>query len=104
MSSTFQERILSNPHFNELITKRSAFAWKLSILMLVVYYGFILLIAFAPSILALPLGSGVMTLGIPLGIGIIVLAFALTGVYVKRANSEFDALTQRIKEETRSAQ
>jgi uncharacterized membrane protein (DUF485 family) len=31
--------------------------------------------------------------------GIIVFAFALTGIYVKRANSEFDDLLNDVKEE-----
>ena len=34
-----------------------------------------------------------ITLGIPLGLGVIVAAIVLTGVYVRRANGEFDRLT-----------
>jgi uncharacterized membrane protein (DUF485 family) len=40
-----------------------------------------------------------MTLGIPLGLLVIVAAFALTGLYVHRANTEYDALTRQILED-----
>jgi uncharacterized membrane protein (DUF485 family) len=68
--------------------------------MLVIYYGFILVIAFAPKVLGTPLSAGsVITVGIPVGLGVIVSAFVLTGIYVARANSQFDRLTREIKEE-----
>ena len=70
-----------------------------SILMLAIYYGFILLVAFAPGVLGIPI-FGVITLGIPVGILIIIAAFALTGVYVAKANTEFDELNQEILEGT----
>ncbi|WP_157263437.1 DUF485 domain-containing protein [Azohydromonas aeria] len=89
-------RIQANPKYHELKNKRSSFGWMLTILMLVVYYGFIALIAFNKPFLATPLGQGVTTLGIPLGMGVIVFTIAITGFYVRRANSEFDALTAEI--------
>ena len=93
------KRIKNDPNFVELTAKRSRFAWTLTVAMLVVYFAFILTIAFDPAALGTPLGSDtVTTVGIPVGIAVIVFAFALTGIYVKRANSEFDALTQKIKE------
>jgi uncharacterized membrane protein (DUF485 family) len=91
--------ILRNPKFNELVEKRRKFGVNLSIVMLTIYFGFILIIAFAPGLLGMRLGSGVMTLGIPLGLGVIISAFLLTGVYVRRANSEFDTLTRQIMSE-----
>ena len=66
--------------------------------MLVIYFGFVLLVAFAKPFLATPIGNGVTTIGIPLGIFVIVAAFILTGIYVRRANSEFDDLTRDIVE------
>ncbi|MDD5406059.1 MAG: DUF485 domain-containing protein [Sulfurovaceae bacterium] len=89
--------ILANPKYQELVTKRSKFAWTLSIIILVVYYAFVLVIAFDSSLLGIKVGSGVTTVGIPVGIGIILLSFILTGVYVKRANTEFDDLTNEVK-------
>ncbi|MDY0327403.1 MAG: DUF485 domain-containing protein [Arcobacteraceae bacterium] len=99
MDSTTVERIKSNPAYNELITKRKSFSIKLSIVMLVAYYAFILVIAFNPSFLGQSLSGGVTTLGIPVAVGIIFLAFILTGIYTKRANVEFDDLTTKIKED-----
>jgi len=95
------EQIKNNPKYQELVSKRSAFAWMLSIIMLVIYYAFIMLIAFKPELLGMKTGEGVMTIGIPIGIAIIVIAFVLTGIYVRRANSEFDALSQQIEDELR---
>jgi len=91
------KQILSNPKYQELVSKRSKFAWTLSIVILIVYYAFVLVIAFDPALLGAKIGDGVISVGIPVGMGIIVLSFLLTGVYVKRANSEFEALTQDIK-------
>ena len=68
--------------------------------MLVIYYGFIVVVAFAPKLLGTPV-LGVITLGIPVGVFIIVVAFVLTGIYVRRANSEFDELNRQIIEETK---
>ncbi|WP_275949619.1 DUF485 domain-containing protein [Nevskia ramosa] len=85
-------RILESPAFTELRARRGRFAAILTTLMLLIYYGFILAIAFAPHWLAIRI-DGVITLGIPLGLGVILSAIVLTGVYVRRANGEFDALT-----------
>ena len=99
------ETIKSDPNFQELVTKRSKFAWTLTIAMLVVYFAFILAIAFDPSALGTPLGDDtVTTVGIPVGVAIIVFAFALTGIYVRRANTEFDALTAKIKEKAKESE
>jgi len=102
MEQVTVDQVKNNPKFQQLVKTRSAFAWKLSIAMLVVYYAFILTIAFSPETLGASMG-GIITIGIPVGVGIIVFAFILTGIYVKRANTEFDALTQQIKEEAGKA-
>lgn len=67
--------------------------------MLIVYYGFILTIAFDKGILAARMGSGVMTWGIPIGFGVIVFTILITAIYVRRANSEFDELSEKVKQE-----
>jgi uncharacterized membrane protein (DUF485 family) len=102
MEQVTVDQVKNNPKFQQLVKTRSAFAWKLSIAMLVVYYAFILTIAFSPATLGASMG-GIITVGIPVGVGIIVFAFILTGIYVKRANTEFDTLTQQIKEEAGKA-
>src|SRR5262245_50075269 len=89
-------RIASDPRYQELKRKRSRFGWWLTALMLIVYYGFILLVAFDKPLLATRIGQGVTTVGIPLGLGVIVFTVVITVVYVRRANREFDALTEAI--------
>ena len=87
----------NDPEFQELVATRSRFAWLLSAAMAAIYFGFVLLVAFAPQWLGQPLAGGVTTIGIPIGLGVIVSAFILTGIYVRRANSHFDAMIERIK-------
>lgn len=95
------EHIKSNPKFQELTKKRGSFAWKLAIAMLIIYYTFIMIIAFVPELFATPIAQ-TTTLGIPVGIVVIVLAFVLTGIYVKRANTEFDELSNSIKQDVQA--
>ena len=96
MNGPVVDRVKAHPKYQELRSKRSGFGWLLTALMLVVYYGYIALIAFNKPFLAQPVGSGVTTLGIPIGMGVIVFTIIITGIYVRRANSEFDALTAEI--------
>ncbi|MGE5266608.1 MAG: DUF485 domain-containing protein [Deltaproteobacteria bacterium] len=101
MSNAAEEdvrRIHSDPLFRELVRRRARLAWSLTALMIVIYFGFIIAIAYDKALLSQPLADGVTTLGIPLGIGVIIAAFALTGIYVARANSTFDDLTRRLRE------
>lgn len=85
-------RILESPAFAELRRRRRRFSLLLTALMLAIYYGFVLMIAFAPAVLATPINA-VITLGIPLGLGVIAAAIGLTGLYVWQANRVFDGLT-----------
>ena len=99
MSDPMVERIQRNPQYQQLKRTRSRYGWTLAILMLIVYYGYIALIAFDKEFLAKPMGAGVTTIGIPIGMAVIVFSIVITGLYVRRANSEFDALTREIIEE-----
>ncbi|MDP2256097.1 MAG: DUF485 domain-containing protein [Polaromonas sp.] len=96
MNDDLAQRIASNPKYQELKAKRSSYGWWLTLAMMVVYYGFILLVAFNKPFLSQRLGAGVMTLGIPIGFGVIVFTIVITAIYVKRANKEFDDLTAEI--------
>ncbi|RJT40834.1 DUF485 domain-containing protein [Rahnella woolbedingensis] len=97
MNDLIYQRVVNNPRFRELVQKRSRFAWLLSAITLVLYVAFILLIAFDPQWLGTPLYEGAtITRGIPVGVGLIVISFVLTGIYVIRANGEFDRLTADI--------
>ena len=96
MSDPIVDKILRDPKYQELQSKRNRLAIILTILMLVVYYGYISLIAFDKEFLAQPIGSGVTTLGIPIGLAVIIFTVVITGLYVRRANGEFDTLTKEI--------
>jgi uncharacterized membrane protein (DUF485 family) len=96
METDLSRRIAADPAYRELKARRSRLGWALTIAMLVVYYGFILLVAFGKPFLATRIGSGVTTIGIPLGLAVIVFTIVITGIYVRRANREFDALTDQI--------
>ena len=98
MDTSPTERIERDPNYQALKARRSSFGWMLTIAMLVVYYGFILLIAFDKGLLAARIGSGVMTWGIPIGFGVIIFTILITGIYVRRANGEFDELSEKIKQ------
>ncbi|MGQ3671468.1 DUF485 domain-containing protein [Xanthobacter sp. TB0136] len=99
METSLVEKISANPDYQLLKSKRSSFGWILTILMLIVYYGFILLVAFNKEFLSTRIGDGVMTYGIPIGFGVILFTIIITGIYVQRANSEYDALSEKIKRE-----
>ncbi|MHA3903507.1 DUF485 domain-containing protein [Castellaniella sp. WN] len=93
------QAIVSNPKYQQLRRTRLRYGWTLAVIMLLVYYSFIGVIAFDKELFALKLGEGVMTWGIPVGFGVIVFSVLITGLYVRRANSEFDRLTREIVQE-----
>ena len=96
MQPDLTARILSDPRYQELKSKRSRFGWWLTLAMMLVYYGFILLVAFNKPFLATRLGAGVTTIGMPIGLAVIIFTVVITAIYVTRANSEYDSLTELI--------
>ena len=89
------DRVSQNPIFQTLVRERNRYAWTLTGLMLLVYFGFIGLIAFDKALLATKLG-GTASLGFYMGMFVIVFAFILTGIYVARANTRFDRLSAEL--------
>lgn len=101
MQQEITHRIRRHPKFDELVRKRTRLGVALSLVVVAMYFAFILTVAFAPELLGRTLvAGGVTTVGIPLGIAVIVVAFVLTGIYVSRANAEFDELNRQIIEDT----
>ncbi|WP_418648348.1 DUF485 domain-containing protein [Thauera butanivorans] len=100
MESNTVAKIVANPKYQKLVSTRTRFGWTLTIIMLLVYYGYTAIIAFDKELFHQRLGEGVMTLGVPVGFGVILFTIIITGIYVRRANSEFDALTEEIVKET----
>lgn len=99
MNTDLTTRIASNPTYLALKAKRSSFGWMLTVAMLIVYFGFILLVAFNKPFLAQRLGEGVTTVGMPIGLGVILFTVLITAIYVQRANKEFDALNEKLIKE-----
>jgi cation/acetate symporter len=97
MSTEVYERIRKNPKFDELVTKRSRFAWTLTVVVLGIYFAFIMVVAFNPMLLATPIWEGgKASIAWPIGAGMILLFWLMTGLYIRRANSEFDDINSEI--------
>ncbi|WP_303785702.1 DUF485 domain-containing protein [Azovibrio restrictus] len=101
MKEDINEKIRANPKYQQLVKTRNAYGWLMTIIMLVVYYGYIALIAFNKEFLGTRMGEGVTTIGIPIGVGVIVFTIVITGIYVHRANTEFDSVTEEIMKEVK---
>jgi uncharacterized membrane protein (DUF485 family) len=90
-------KVNASAAYRELTHKRSRLSWSLTAVMLLIYFAYIFGVAFAPGFMAEPVAEGAVTsLAIPLGVAVILIAIALTGLYVWRANGEFDRLTRKI--------
>jgi uncharacterized membrane protein (DUF485 family) len=92
--------LLEDPEFKDLVSRKNRFSINLTIITLVVYYGFILLLAFKRDLFAAKI-AGNVTFGIALGIGVILACWALTGVYVRWANDKYDTMVARIQEKAK---
>ncbi|WP_039011402.1 DUF485 domain-containing protein [Pseudomonas brassicacearum] len=93
------ELIHQHPDFIQLVRRKQNLYWSLSLIMLVIYFGFVLLVAFSPATLGQSLSGGVTSVGMLVGVVIVLLAFGLTGFYVYRANHVIDPLNEKLKQE-----
>ena len=93
-------RIQKNPKFQKFVSMRNNYSIILTTLMMIVYFGYILLVAFNKQFLATKISAGAVTsIGIPLGVGVLVFTIIITAIYVRRANGEFDATKDEIVKE-----
>ncbi len=94
------QSIANAPLFSRLVKKRNKFALALTFTMLIVYYAFVLFASANPAGFAVAIGEGTkIPVGLIAGWAIQLFAFILTGLYVRRANTEFDAMNTAIIEE-----
>ncbi|MBC7905203.1 MAG: DUF485 domain-containing protein [Rhodospirillaceae bacterium] len=101
MSDPIYERVRQNPKFQTLVKRRGRLAAILSALVLVSYYTFMMVVAFAPGLLHTPLSEGsALTIGVPVGAAIIVVSWLLTGVYSHFANGAFEELNNDVVRES----
>jgi len=101
MKDDLVKRIEDHPKYQELVSKRTSFGIKLGVFVLVMFYAFILTIAFNKEILAAKIGDGVTTVAFPIALAILIISFITTLIYVKRANGEFEDLTNEIKKDVK---
>jgi uncharacterized membrane protein (DUF485 family) len=92
-----KEELLQDPDFRHLVAQRNFISWTLTLLELILYFGFIGLIAFNKPFLGIKL-IGSITVGIPIAVGTIILSWAFTGVYIWWANNEYDDMVDKIKD------
>ncbi|HYR24784.1 MAG TPA: DUF485 domain-containing protein [Aquabacterium sp.] len=99
MSHDIYRRVEADPAYQQLVQRRGRFALRLSLITLVSYYAFMAVVAFAPDTLRPTIfEGGTLTIGVPVGAALIIGSWLLTGWYVRKANTEFDQLTQAIAE------
>lgn len=97
MEKTQLHALLQSEDFRRLVAQRWSISLALTVVTLLVYFGFILLVAFNKPFLATLIGTH-MTLGIPLGIAVIIIAWVLTGIYVGWANRHYDSAVERLRQ------
>jgi uncharacterized membrane protein (DUF485 family) len=90
------QRVKSDPNYQKLVKTRSRYGWMLTWAVMIVYYGFTALNAWDKQFMASKVGAGVMSWGVPLGLFVILFTVVVTAIYVRRANNEFDTLTEAI--------
>ena len=91
-------RIRNHPRYKDLVSRQRRFVACLTAATLVPYFTFILVAAFAPNLLATKLSAtSIINIGWPLGLVFIIGAWLFTGLYILRANGEFDELTAEIR-------
>ncbi len=99
MRDDLTTRVEQSSTYQKLVKTRSSYGWLLTALMMIVYYGFILLVAFGKGFMSQRIGEGVMTYALPIGLFVLLFTIVITGIYVRRANTEFDELTEAVRKE-----
>jgi uncharacterized membrane protein (DUF485 family) len=88
--------LLNDPEFKDLVARKTAVSVLLTVAMLIIYYGFIFLLAFKKEVFAYKITANI-PVGIPVGVAVIVSSFILTGIYVRWANVRYDAMVRSVK-------
>ncbi|WP_338830284.1 DUF485 domain-containing protein [Bradyrhizobium sp. 27S5] len=102
MSQLTRERtqqILADAAFKELVSGRARLRWSLSILTLVMFFGFIALISTVRAALGASIAGSAMPVGFALALAMVAAVVIFTGIYVQRSNARFDELTRIVNRE-----
>ncbi len=99
MSKKTKTELLNDPEFKSLVSRKNTISWILTVLELVLYFGFIALIAYNKPFLAQKLTAGkATTIGIPIAVGTILLSWVFTGIYIYWANTKYDKMVKDLKD------
>lgn len=88
--------LASDERLRALAAQRWRIALTLTVVMIVLYFGFILLIAYGRSVLSILVAPG-LTVGILLGALVIVISWLLTYGYVRWANTRYDVALRELQ-------
>ncbi len=99
MSKKTKADLLNDEDFKSLVSRKNTISWILTVLELVLYFGFIALIAYNKPFLAQKLTAGkATTIGIPIAVGTILLSWVFTGIYIYWANTKYDKMVKNLKD------
>ncbi|MDA8432663.1 MAG: DUF485 domain-containing protein [Nitrospiraceae bacterium] len=91
--------MLEDENFKSLARQKNTISWVLTIFELVLYFGFIALIAYNKPFLAQKLTEGkATTVGIPIAVGTIFFSWVFTGIYIWWANNKYDRMVKEVKD------
>ena len=100
MPNTLYAKIRGNPRFAELVDKRNRFTARLLTLVMTLFFGFIALVSFRPKLIGQRLSeTSALTVGVVAEFSLFVIFLAVAGLYVRRANGEFDSMTRGLIEQ-----
>ena len=81
---------MTDERLQKIVRRRWRIGAVLTALMMLAYFGFVLLVAFAKPFVGTLVADDSVSIGILIGAGVIVLAPVLTAVYVRWANRHYD--------------
>jgi uncharacterized membrane protein (DUF485 family) len=105
MSEAVYARIRKNPKFVELVARRGRLAWTLVSIVWVLFYALVLTIAFAPGVIGSRVAEGsTLSVGVAAGLFQFIFFWILTALYVRKANTQYDALTSEVVKDAVAAE
>ena len=92
------EKSDTSKDFHKLVKASNKLSYTLSLLVLITYFSFILIIGFVPELFEIYVFNSSITFGIALGLGIIIFSIILTFLYVIISNLYLDKLKEKIRQ------
>ncbi|MFW2177687.1 MULTISPECIES: DUF485 domain-containing protein [unclassified Moraxella] len=97
MDESQVQRIMNNPNFKQMAQKKGSIGMIFTVITLIVWFSYLLLVGMNPAMFAAPMFEGSMTtVGFYVGVGIMIFVVIITAIYVSKANGEFDNLTRKV--------